>query len=101
MYDVLYADDALVHVEEMAQAIEKAGEVYGMNLHWGKMQALSACTQARLRRPDGTVIEETGFLTYLGSVIVGDGRADSEILRRLVPLWGTSTLCRSCGAIQT
>ena len=71
--DVLYADDTLVIgessklVEEYGAAIEKAGAAYGMLLHWGKTQALSICTPQWLHRPDATMIEETGFLEYLGA----------------------------------
>ena len=72
LFDILYADDTMIlgtnsaHVEEFAAAIEQAGKHYGMSLHWGKTQALSIGTPNRIRRPDGTVIEEKGSLVYLG-----------------------------------
>ena len=104
LWDLLYADDTIVIgesadlVAEYSQAIEKAGATYGMSLHWGKTQALSICTADRIRRPDGTYIEEKGSIEYLGALLSADGRMDSEIsrrigmasadFRRLQKLWG-------------
>ena len=87
--DVLYADDTLlistdtVHIEELARAIERAGAQYGMSLHWGKTQALSACTTQQIRGPDGKTVEDKGALVYLGGLISSDGRVDSELSRRI------------------
>ena len=89
LFDVLYADDILIvgngvaHVEELARAVERAGSNYGMKLHWGKTQALSIGTSSRIRRPDGSTIEDTGSLLYLGGFLTADGRIDSELSRRL------------------
>ena len=89
LYDVLYADDTLIlgscarNVEALATSVEKVGGTYGMTLHWAKTQALSVCTTDKVLRPDGTVIQESGALQYLGATIYGDGRADSELSRKL------------------
>jgi hypothetical protein len=89
LYDVLYADDTLIiganaeDVEELAAAIEQAGAQYGMSLHWGKTQGLSVCTNQRLKRPDGSSIDDKGSLLYLGGLISSDGRMDSELSRRI------------------
>ena len=89
LFDVLYADDTLIignstaYVEELAHAVECAGSNYGLKLHWGKTQALSIGTSKRIRRPDGTTIEETGSLLYLGGLLTENGRLDSELSRRL------------------
>jgi len=89
LFDVLYADDTLLigstaaDVEALALAVERIGTSYGMSLHWGKTQALSVCTPIRIKRPDGSVIEEKASLHYLGASIYSDGRADSEISRKL------------------
>ena len=70
LYDVLYADDTLVtgtscrQAQKFGQAVEAAGASYGMSLHWGKTQALSVRTPTRLKRPDGTTIEETFDLPW-------------------------------------
>ena len=77
--ELLYAEDTLIMGEssilvgEYGATIERAVAVYGMSLHWGKTQALSVCTQDRIRRPDGSVIEETGHMEYLGALLTGDG----------------------------
>ena len=87
--DLLYADDTLIMglssdlVAEYAEAVEKAGASYGMALHWDKTQALSVCTEDRIRRPDGSEIAEKGSFEYLGALLTADGRADSELPRRL------------------
>ena len=87
--DLLYADDTLVmgvsaaHVGELAAAIEQVGSRYGMVLHWGKTQAISVCSDDHIRRPDGSPILGSGSLEYLGALITSDGRADSELSRRL------------------
>jgi len=89
LFDVLYADDTLLlgltaaDVEALAAAVESIGTTYGMTLHWGKTQALSVCTDSRLRKPNGEIIGEKSSLLYLGAVIYSDGRADSEISRKL------------------
>ena len=89
MFDVLYADDTLilgthtVFVEEFARAVQSAGVDFGMALHWDKTQALSVCSSDNIHGPDGTVITDSGSLIYLGGLISADGRADSELSRRL------------------
>ena len=89
LYDVLYADDTLIicanaeDVEELASAIEHAGAQYGMSLHWGKTQGLSVCTNQRLKRPDGSPIDDKGSLVYLVGLVSGGGRRDSELSRRI------------------
>jgi len=87
--DLLYADDTLVlgvsaaHVGELAIAIEQVGSRYGMVLHWGKTQAISVCSDDHIRRADGSPILGTGSMEYLGALITSDGRADSELSRRI------------------
>ena len=87
--DILYADDTLIFgqqarlVEEYAMAVEKAGALYGMKLHWGKTQALLVGDATELRKPDGTPFENNGSLQYLGATLACDGRPDSELSRKL------------------
>ena len=89
LFDILYADDTLLlgasarYVAELAQAIEREGQQYGMALHWGKTQAISVCTDERVCRPDGTAFDTRDSLIYLGGVISRDGRIDSELSRRI------------------
>jgi len=89
LFEVLYADDTLLvgaqpeQVQEFAAAVEAEGKRYGMTLHWGQTQVLSVATEQCLKTPDGAIIEETGALKYLGSVLTSDGRVDSELSRRI------------------
>ena len=89
LFDLLYADDTLLLgcdaacVETFAQAVEQAGASYGMTLHWGKTQAMSVGTAAALHKPDGSLFENQRSLHYLGALIGGDGRTDSEVSRKL------------------
>ena len=89
LFDILYADDAIIlgtsapYVQEFAAAIERSGKRFGMSLHWGKTQALSVCTACRLLSPSGEVVEDLGSMVYLGGLLVSDGKADSEISRRI------------------
>ena len=87
--EALYADDTIIFgssaefVQEYAQAVQTVGARYGLALHWGKTQALSVGTEQCLRRPDGTAFDKADFLEYLGGLISRDGRADSEISRKI------------------
>ena len=87
--ELLYADDTLLMsaqpalIEEYVAAIAKAGSYYGMELHWGKFQALSVCSQAEILRPDGQPFAKRDSIGYLGGLISSDGRVDSELSRKL------------------
>ena len=87
LYDILYADDTLLlgldasHVCALSAAVEATGAQYGLALHWGKTQAVSFGTDTELRRPDGSVIEESQSLIYLGALIHSSGRIDAELSR--------------------
>jgi hypothetical protein len=70
-------------VENFSAAVGAKGKKYGMTLNWGKTQGLSVATDRRLNKPDGSVIEESGTLEYLGSLLAADGRVDSELSRRI------------------
>jgi len=89
LFDILYADDTLIcgacpaSVEEYAAAVEKAGSEFGLCLHWGKTQALAVCADGILRDPQGNRVEDTGSMVYLGALLTADGRADSELSRRI------------------
>jgi hypothetical protein len=89
MFDIVYADDTMIlgasgrYVEEYAAAVEKAGTSFGMSLHWGKTQALAVCSDETLSSPQGERIADNGSLIYLGGLLKADGRADSEVSRRI------------------
>ena len=44
---------------------------------------LSIGTTVKVRRPDGSPFEESGYMQYLGGLLSGDGRVDSELSRKL------------------
>ena len=89
LFELLYADDTLLiganpdYVGHFAALVERAGADYGMSLHWGKTQALAVRTLDHVKKPDGTPMDHETSLLYLGSVIDGHGRSDSEISRKL------------------
>ena len=89
LYDILYADDTLLlgsaacHVEELANAVAIVGLQYGLSLHWQKTQALSVGTATPLRRPDGTVINDSGTMIYLGGLLASNQGSQSELSRRI------------------
>ena len=66
-------------MEELAAAVGQVGARFGMKLHWVKTQALSVCTEAKIKKPDGDIIKGTGSVLYVRGLIWGNGRADSEI----------------------
>ena len=41
------------------------------------------CTESNLRSSQGDLVTDDGSLTYLGGLLTGDGRADSELSRRI------------------
>ena len=93
--DLVYADDTLIigvdrlHIEEYLQAVYVAGQRYGMELHFGKLQLISSLNVPHpVTTPLGTTIEPKLAMDYLGSSIHGDGCADHEISRRIATARG-------------
>ena len=70
LYEILYADDTLAigtcvkHAEELAAAIEQAGQQFGMTLHWGKTQVLGVCSDCPIKGSSGQMIQDTGNMVY-------------------------------------
>ena len=87
--EVLYADDTLVigacgrHVEEYMATIESCGHHYGLEIHWGKGQGLTACTDAAVHDPSGNCIQPSDSMLYLGAMVHSNGRAHTEVGRRI------------------
>ena len=52
-------------------------------MHWGKTQSLAIMSADCILQPDGTPMTEVTSLKYLGAVVDGLGRSDSEISRKL------------------
>ena len=86
--DIAYADDTLVvgtataHVQEFVQAISKAGQAYGLELHVKKFQLLQTGRQAEVQIGDRCVQCEES-LVYLGSTLTADGKMATELSRRI------------------
>ena len=84
-----YADDTLImgssarSVERLLAAVWKAGAQIGMEMHPEKFQLLRVRSEGLVRKPDGTTIEDTDALTYLGTTVAADGRIGAELGRRL------------------
>ena len=95
---LLYADDTLIvgvaeeRVQELLDAVAATGLKYGMKLHWSKFQLLQVNGTYKLSAPDGSVIEPTDVMTYLGACIYSDGGVKSELGRRLGAGW--SDFCK-------
>ena len=87
--DVLFADDTLVigsvgtHVEQYMEAIEACGREYGLQIHWGKVQLLTVCTDQFLKSPTGQALNRSTSMVYLGSAIDSDGKYTAELSRRI------------------
>jgi hypothetical protein len=88
--EVVYADDTLLigvadkHLEEYLRAVYEAGRRYGMELHFGKFQMITTSrSPVSVGLPDGSRTEAKVSMEYLGSILQGDGLADSEVRRRI------------------
>ena len=87
--DVLFADDTLIlecageHVAEFMAAIEKQGRVYGLHLHWGKIQVMGIRSQRDILSTGSETLKKNDSMTYLGSLLHADGKPSAELSRRL------------------
>lgn len=64
-------------------AVSASGNRHGLQLHWGKIQLMGVRTSGVIKRPDGTDVEPTNEIVYLGASISDDGRVGKELGRRL------------------
>ena len=89
MAELLYADDTLLmsvgapSLQRFLAAVCDAGAACGLQLHWGKLQLVKIKVDDDIRRPDGTIIEASDEMAYLGTVLRADGRFSPELARRL------------------
>ena len=87
--ELLYADDTLLMsvsahaLERFLAAVSSAGENYGLELHWGKLQLLKVRCNTAVHRQDHSLIQAQSSLLYLGSVVSDDGRISGELARRI------------------
>jgi len=89
MTELLYADDTLLmgvdapSLQRFLAAVCDAGSECGLELHWGKLQLLKIRGTEDVKRPDGSIIEASQSMGYLGTVLREDGRIGPELARRL------------------
>ena len=87
--DVLYADDTLLvsrhqtNLQAMLNAIVEEGQRYGLELNWSKTFQLQVSTCKKITKPDGGDIKTVRDAVYLGGLVSCDGRASTELSRRL------------------
>ena len=87
--ELLYADDTLLMgksgpaVTAYLRAVAEAGSEYGLALHVGKTQVLQVRSDEEVRAPTGEPLDVKASLVYLGALVSDDGRAESELSRRL------------------
>ena len=71
------------HVNEYLHSIFKAGQRYGMELHWKKFQVLPVQCSSKIVTPDGSAIPSQAGMDYLGTVLYSDGAQGHELNRRI------------------
>ena len=87
--ELLYADDTLVVDAEIGVVkaymdyINTAGEQYGLQFNWSKLEVLPARCSATLPMPDGKFVKQKESMKYLGSILAADGGISSERGARL------------------
>ena len=87
--DILYADDTLFvsrhqsNLQAMLNAIVEEGRKYGLELNWGKTIQMKISTCTKVTRPDGSDIKTMRDAVYLGGLVTCDGKATTEVSRRL------------------
>ena len=87
--DVLYADDTLLasqhqeNLQKMLNDVVEEGAKYGLELNWDKTVQIHIATGMSITRPDGGPISTVREAVYLGGLITCDGKAASELSRRI------------------
>ena len=87
--DLLYADDTLLasrhasNLQRLLAAVVEEGARYGLELNWSKTVQMQISTQECITIPGGDAIKCVRQAVYLGGLVTCDGRAKSEISRRL------------------
>ena len=88
--DFVYADDTLlidvdskVLEEEFMECVGAAGQQYGLASNWSKLEVMPVCTQAKIEKPDRSLVTSKPGMVYLGSLLSSDGRVAAELGRRI------------------
>ena len=101
--DSASADDTMLmgvssaHLGEYSDALARAGQRFGMELHYGKLQLINLCCNDTVIKPNGDILQPTPSMQYLGTVLSEDGQVSSELSRRIGQARGEYTsLCKVC-----
>jgi len=90
---VLYADDTLLigssaqSLQQLLDAIATVGQRFGMELHWDKFQLMEVGGKYELHAPNGSQIQPSSSMCYLGCTMFADGGVKSELNRKLGIAW--------------
>jgi len=109
--ELVYVDDTLLvgvnarMVQSLMTHIGNEGGSVGLSFNWSKLEALTVRMAAEIPCPDGNIIVEKDSILYLGSPLAYEGRAGSELGRRiglaqcdfrsLQRVWAHSSLSRA------
>ena len=87
--DIVYADDTLLigvsdkHLSEYLNAVKLAGDLYGMQLHMGKLQLLPIQCNPVVGLPGEAPLQPKRRMDYLGSTLSDDVHDAHELVRRI------------------
>lgn len=87
--DLLYADDTLLISSDIDQlqthfnAVIEVGKRYGLELNFDKTFLLSIRGEGNITNPNGAHLKKISQAMYLGGLLSSDGRAKTEISRRI------------------
>ena len=107
----MYADDTLIlatsneDAEIYLQCIEQAGQMYGFQLNWNKLDVLPMRSEARVKTPNGNLVVSKESLVYFGSFLCVNGsiirpelnrhRAATAEFETLSRVWNHAVLRKS------
>ena len=87
--EAVYADNTLLvgvdadYLHDFMTCVGNAGQEYGLTFNRSKLELLPVRTSATICTPDGSAIKAKSSMVYLGSSLSSDGRATTELNRRL------------------
>ena len=89
MHELLYVDDTLLieteggKAQQYMAAVTRAGQSYGLQLNWNKVEVLPAGCSTHITGDSGQEIKQQQRMVYLGSVLCADGSSGSKVSRRI------------------
>lgn len=105
--DILYADDTLVlgsdslEFSKLARAVQQASAMYGMRLHWGKVQAVHVQTGELIFGSDGKLVKSSPSVVRLGGLIPPMAEWNQNCPAGLALQMVNSWHCKSRGRMQS